>query len=111
MALLGVPWKTDELGSAADLFVMGLFGYFWVAVTVALLLMLCVARQVPGLSAFLGTRVLRYVGKRSYSIYLFHQAILGVAFYALLNTAPNLASSAGWMPWSVATDRSYDRRT
>jgi peptidoglycan/LPS O-acetylase OafA/YrhL len=53
---------------------------------------------LPRATAILSTGVLRYFGRISYTMYLFHTAVLGLCFALILGIEPNLAK---WTHWVV----------
>ena len=75
------------------------FGLTFVALFYASLLLLSLLRPGHPSSWILRARPFRFMGKVSYSVYLIHQAILGVAMSTLGDMRPG--SDALWQ-WSVA---------
>ncbi len=60
-----------------------------------LLLIILISPDTP-IARLLRTRTLRYFGKISYGVYLFHVFLLDALHYLLLGQAPALGSLAGW---------------
>ncbi len=74
-------------------------GLTLIAVFYAAFLLLCLIRPSHPSSSLMRARPLRYLGKLSYSIYLIHQAILGVA----MSTLGDMRPGAGpWWQWGTA---------
>lgn len=63
----------------------------------AMILLAGIAGSVPSLSRFLRLGLLRWLGERSYPLYLFHYGILGLAF-ALASMPVQLDT---WKSWAV----------
>lgn len=64
------------------------------AVFFALLIAVLHFRWLPGLNRLLAQRTLRYFGRLSYCMYLFHVPVLGVVFALAAGRSPSLQSAA-----------------
>lgn len=83
------PWRSLVVRTGIALF----FG--------AMILLLQIG-SLGGLSAILSSRVLRYFGKVSYFLYLFHCPFLGLTFVVMLGKAPALANVIDWAVMALA---------
>lgn len=72
-------------------------GFLVIALFFGLLLLLLNLGALPRLARALSARWLRYLGKTSYFVYLFHTAILGLAFSLLLGKDPSLERGVDWL--------------
>jgi len=72
--------------------------YTAVAAFFATLLLLLHLRYLPIVARVLSGKILRYFGRISYTMYLFHTAILGLVFALLFGKEPILA---GWSDWGA----------
>jgi peptidoglycan/LPS O-acetylase OafA/YrhL len=75
-----------------------LFAYLGVAAFFALVLLMLHLGALPRTAVALSSGPLRFFGRISYFMYLFHTAILGLAFALLLGKEPILE---GWIDWCV----------
>lgn len=76
--------------------------YLITAAFFALVLLLLHLRVLPGTARILSTRPMRFFGKISYFMYLFHIPILGLAFAGFLGTDPVLAAPRDWLVMAAA---------
>lgn len=74
----------------------------WIAVTVALLLILLRIGCLEALQSILRLRLLRFFGRISYSVYLFHTAFLGLVFAIVLHKEPQILVWTDWVAVAAA---------
>src|SRR5262249_40194692 len=79
-----------------------IFDYSWLAMTVAVLLIYLKLQPECWIGYCLRLKVLRYFGKVSYTMYLFHTAVLGFSFSLFLGKEPILDSSLDWLVMASA---------
>ncbi len=72
-------------------------GYLFIALFFGLALLLLQQGALPRTARALSAGWLRYLGKTSYFVYLFHTAILGLAFSLLLGKDPSLEKGIDWL--------------
>src|SRR5262249_2846141 len=65
-----------------------IFDYSWLAMTVAVLLVYLKLRPECWIGYCLRLKLLRYFGRVSYTMYLFHTAVLGFSFSLFLGKEP-----------------------
>lgn len=75
---------------------MAFFMHLIVAMFFALLILLLSLDFLPRLSRLLSNTWLRFFGRISYTLYLFHTAFLGLAFALILHKEPILAETIDW---------------
>ncbi|MCC6212385.1 MAG: acyltransferase [Burkholderiales bacterium] len=92
-----IPLLPREMPSAAMLAAVS-GKYLVIAVLFALALLFLSMGWAPRLSRLLSVRPLRWVGRISYAVYLFHVPVLGLCFAAFLGKSPSLAT---WYDWAV----------
>jgi len=96
MAILGaaipvfIKWKFDP-----HTLVMGSFGYTWLAVFFAGLLLLCLLEPDGLWAGFLRMSFLREMGKLSYCMYIIHLAVLNLTHRVLLHSRPRIYDFRG----------------
>jgi peptidoglycan/LPS O-acetylase OafA/YrhL len=66
-------------------------GYSWIAFASALLILLLQTQSLQFMAGVLRNRLLRFFGKVSYTLYLFHSAVLGLMFLLLSRRGPTIA--------------------
>jgi peptidoglycan/LPS O-acetylase OafA/YrhL len=81
---------------------MAIVGHLWIAATVALLLVLLATGHLESVARCLRLPPLLFLGRISYSVYLFHQAICGSLFALVLGTGPHIRSWESLMLMFVA---------
>jgi len=76
----GFAWKFDKL---------------WLAAAFTWLVLVCVMSSFSRLNAALSSKLLKFLGRISYSIYLFHYPIMGTVFFAAGLFVPVIAGAQG----------------
>jgi peptidoglycan/LPS O-acetylase OafA/YrhL len=74
-------------------FSTAIVGYSWIAVATALLLLLLQTGRLRLATTLLRNGALTFFGTISYTLYLFHSAILGLTFVLLFKTRPIIAQA------------------
>lgn len=74
--------------------VLNLFGFTWLALFYACLILLAITTSRGIISSITSNPFLRYLGKLAYGVYLFHEGINHLAHALLLNQEPHLSTLA-----------------
>ena len=68
----------------------GVFNHLWLAALYSIFVLIAFIGGEPFLGRILGSRVLVWLGQLSYGIYMFHQAVSGLLYGSLRDSAPQI---------------------